>query len=70
MRAVGAGFFAAVVFFVAASFGAFLLRYGAGWTLLVATVCLGAATLIALSLLTWIVVPALWAGRRLERADI
>ncbi len=31
---------------------------------------LGAATLIALSLLTWIVVPALWAGRRLERADI
>ncbi len=30
----------------------------------------GAATLIALSLLTWIVVPALWAGRRLERADI
>lgn len=30
----------------------------------------GAAVLIALSLITWIVVPALWAGRRLERADI
>ncbi|HQZ16155.1 MAG TPA: ABC transporter permease subunit [Vicinamibacteria bacterium] len=30
----------------------------------------GATVLIALSLLTWIVVPALWAGRRLERADI
>lgn len=30
----------------------------------------GATLLIALSLLTWIVVPALWAGRRLERADI
>ena len=30
----------------------------------------GATALIALSLLTWIVVPALWAGRRLERADI
>ncbi len=30
----------------------------------------GAAVLIALSLLAWIVVPALWAGRRLERADI
>ena len=35
-----------VVFFVSATVGAFLLRYGAGWTLLVATVCLGAATLI------------------------
>jgi len=31
---------------------------------------LGATALIALSLLAWIVVPALWAGRRLERADI
>lgn len=30
----------------------------------------GATVLIALSLVTWIVVPALWAGRRLERADI
>jgi Cu-processing system permease protein len=30
----------------------------------------GAAVLIALSLLTWTIVPALWAGRRLERADI
>lgn len=30
----------------------------------------GATALIALSLLMWIVVPALWAGRRLERADI
>ena len=30
----------------------------------------GATVLIALSLLTWIIVPALWAGRRLERADI
>jgi Cu-processing system permease protein len=30
----------------------------------------GATALIALSLVTWIVVPALWAGRRLERADI
>lgn len=30
----------------------------------------GAAVLIAVSLLCWIVVPALWAGRRLERADI
>lgn len=30
----------------------------------------GASALIALSLLMWIVVPALWAGRRLERADI
>lgn len=30
----------------------------------------GATLLIALSLVTWIVVPALWAARRLERADI
>ena len=30
----------------------------------------GATVLIALSLVTWIVVPALWARRRLERADI
>jgi Cu-processing system permease protein len=30
----------------------------------------GATALIALSLAAWIVVPALWAGRRLERADI
>lgn len=30
----------------------------------------GATVLIALSLLAWIIVPALWAGRRLERADI
>ena len=30
----------------------------------------GATLLIALSLLAWIIVPALWAGRRLERADI
>ncbi len=30
----------------------------------------GATVLIALSLVTWTVVPALWAGRRLERADI
>jgi len=30
----------------------------------------GAGALIALSLLVWIAVPAFWAGRRLERADI
>lgn len=30
----------------------------------------GAAMCIALSLVTWIAVPALWARRRLERADI
>jgi Cu-processing system permease protein len=30
----------------------------------------GAAGLIALSLLCWIALPAWWAGRRLERADI
>ena len=30
----------------------------------------GATLLIALSLVTWIVVPAIWAARRLERADI
>jgi len=30
----------------------------------------GAGALIALSLLAWIAVPAFWAGRRLERADI
>ena len=30
----------------------------------------GATALIALSLIGWIVLPALWAGRRLERADI
>lgn len=30
----------------------------------------GASALIALSLISWIVVPAFWAGRRLERADI
>jgi Cu-processing system permease protein len=30
----------------------------------------GATALIALSLLSWVVVPAVWAGRRLERADI
>jgi Cu-processing system permease protein len=30
----------------------------------------GATLLIALSLVGWIVVPAVWAGRRLERADI
>ena len=30
----------------------------------------GAAALIAVSILCWIVLPAWWAGRRLERADI
>lgn len=30
----------------------------------------GAAALITLSLVAWILLPALWAGRRLERADI
>lgn len=30
----------------------------------------GAGALIALSLIGWILVPAFWAGRRLERADI
>ena len=30
----------------------------------------GAAVLIGLSLAAWILLPALWAGRRLERADI
>lgn len=30
----------------------------------------GAAALLTLSLALWIVVPAVWAGRRLERADI
>lgn len=30
----------------------------------------GAAVLIALSLFSWIALPAWWAGRRLERADI
>ena len=30
----------------------------------------GATALIALSLIGWILVPAFWAGRRLERADI
>lgn len=35
-----------VVFFLAAVLGAFLLRYGPGWTLLVATVLLGGAVVV------------------------